>query len=205
MGTQLDFFEQNDAKVCKKLVKVLRWMTLVFPVLFLATAAGVFQIPYDDLALLSALGCVCTLGPGALQKLGVPVRIMKYVSILSVGLVVMLLGGNSAVGIYMTYGLAMLFSCMFFDTKFTKQISAVSYVFLLISLFLRSQNVRQIEYPTNMEWFLTRSAGFTIEQIVMSVVFVNIAGASRKLLENCTVQSKWRPLSLSARRFPESL
>ena len=184
MGTQLDFFEQNDAKVCKKLVKVLRWMTLVFPVLFLATAAGVFQIPYDDLALLSALGCVCTLGPGALQKLGVPVRIMKYVSILSVGLVVMLLGGNSAVGIYMTYGLAMLFSCMFFDTKFTKQISAVSYVFLLISLFLRSQNVQQIEYPTNMEWFLTRSAGFTIEQIVMSVVFVNIAGASRKLLEN---------------------
>lgn len=49
---------------------------------------------------------------------------------------------------------------------------------------LRSQNVQQIEYPTNMEWFLTRSAGFTIEQIVMSVIFVNIAGTSRKLLEN---------------------
>ena len=57
METQLDFFEQNDAKVCKKLTKVLRWMTLVFPVLFLATAAGIFQIQYDDLALLSALGC----------------------------------------------------------------------------------------------------------------------------------------------------
>ena len=35
-----------------------------------------------------------------------------------------------------------------------------------------------------MEWFLTRSVGFTIEQIVMSVVFINIAGTSRKLLEN---------------------
>ena len=184
METQLDFFEQNDAKVCKKLTKVLRWMTLVFPVLFLATAAGIFQIKYDDLALLSALGCVCTLGPGILQKFGTPVRVMKYVSIISVGLIVMLLGGNAAVGIYMTYGLAMLLSCMFFDTKFTKQISVISYFFLLMSLFLRSQNVKQIEYPTNMEWFLTRSAGFTIEQIVMSVVFVNIAGASRKLLEN---------------------
>ena len=184
METQLDFFEQNDAKVCKKLTNVLRWMTLVFPVLFLATAAGIFQIKYDDLALLSALGCVCTLGPGILQKFGTPVRVMKYVSIISVGLIVMLLGGNAAVGIYMTYGLAMLLSCMFFDTKFTKQISVISYFFLLMSLFLRSQNVKQIEYPTNMEWFLTRSAGFTIEQIVMSVVFVNIAGASRKLLEN---------------------
>ncbi len=184
MEVQLDFFEQNDAKVCKQLTKVLRWMTLVFPVLFLATAAGIFQIKYDDLALLSALGCVCTLGPGVLQKIGVSVKVMKHVSILSVGLIVMLLGGNSAVGIYMTYGLAMLLSCMFFDKKFTKQISIISYFFLLISLFLRSQNVRQIEYPTNMEWFLTRSVGFTIEQVIMSVVFINIAGASRKLLEN---------------------
>ncbi len=184
MGAQPDFFEQNDAKVCKQLTKVLRWMTLVFPVLFLATAAGIFQIKYDDLAVLSVLGCVCTLGPGVLQKTGVSVKVMKHVSVLSVGLVVMLLGGNSAIGIYMTYGLAMLLSCMFFDTKFTKQISIFSYFFLLISLFLRSRNVQQIEYPTNMEWFLTRSAGFTIEQIVMSVVFINIAGASRKLLEN---------------------
>ncbi len=184
MRAQLDFFEQNDAKVCKQLTKVLRWMTLVFPVLFAATAAGIFQIKYDDLAVLSALGCVCTLGPGVLQKIGVPVRIMKRVSVLSVGLVVMLLGGNSAIGIYMTYGLAMLLSCMFFDTKFTKQVCIFSYFFLLISLFLRSQNVQQIEYPTNMEWFLTRSVGFTIEQVIMSVVFINIAGASRKLLEN---------------------
>ncbi len=184
MDTQEDFFEQNDAKVCKKLIKVLRWMTLVFPVLFLATAAGIFQIKYNDLAVLSVLGCICTLGPGILEKIGLPVRVMKYVSIISVGLIVMLLGGNSAVGIYMTYGLAMLMSCMFFDKKFTKQISIISYFCLLLSLFLRSQNVQQIEYPTNMEWFLTRSAGFTIEQVVMSVVFINIAGASRKLLEN---------------------
>ncbi|MCM1237486.1 MAG: methyl-accepting chemotaxis protein, partial [Ruminococcus flavefaciens] len=184
MKRQIDFFEENDAKVCKNLTKVLRWMTLVFPVLFLATAAGIFQIKYNDLAVLSVFGCICTLGPGVLQKIGTPVRTMKYVSVISVGLVVMLLGGNSAVGIYMTYGLSMLFSCMFFDKKFTKQISVISYFFLIASLFLRSQNVRQIEYPTNMEWFLTRSVGFTIEQIVMSVVFISIAGTSRKLLEN---------------------
>lgn len=181
---QMDFFEQNDRNVCKRLAKVLLWMTLVFPVLFLATAAGVFQIRYLDLAVLSPIGCVCTVGPTVLQKAGVPVRVMKYVSVLAVGFVVMLLGGNSAIGIYMTYGLAMLFSCMFFDKKFTLRIAIVSYIFLIISLFLRSRNVAQIEYPTNMEWFLTRTVGFTIEQIVMSVVFINIAGASRAILEN---------------------
>ena len=189
MEEQKNFFEQNDEKVCKQLSKVLVWMTLVFPVLFLATALGIFQIKYKDLAILTPLGCVCTLGPWIASKVGVPARIMKYVSILAVGLIVMLLGGNSAVGIYMTYGLAMLFSCMFFDPKFTKKIAVCSYLFLVVSLFLRSQNVQQIEYPTNMEWFLTRTAGFTIEQILMSVVFVSVAGASRKILEggcSCT-------------------
>lgn len=180
----MDFFEQNNRKVCKRLAKVLLWMTLVFPVLFAATAAGAFQIKYDDLVILSAVGCVCTLGPTVLQKMGVPVKVMKYVSVLAVGFVVMLLGGNSAVGIYMTYGLAMLFSCMFFDKKFTLRIAVISYFFLLVSLFLRSQNVQQIEYPTNFEWFVTRSMGFTIEQVIMGVVFVNIAGTSRALLES---------------------
>lgn len=181
---QMDFFEKNNRMVCKRLAKVLLWMTLVFPVLFLATAAGVFQIRYPDLAVLSAIGCVCTIGPTLLQRAGISVDVMRYVSVLAVGFVVMLLGGNSAIGIYMTYGLAMLFSCMFFDKKFTMRISIVSYIFLIISLYLRSRNVQQIEYPTNMEWFLTRSVGFTIEQVVMSVVFVNIAGASRSILEN---------------------
>ena len=166
---QIDFFEQNNLKVCKRLAKVLLWMTLVFPVLFLATAAGAFQIQYTDLAVLSAIGCVCTVGPTILQRMGIPVEVMKYVSVLAVGFVVMLLGGNSAIGIYMTYGLAMLFSCMFYDRKFTLRIAIISYFFLIASLYLRSLNVRQIEYPTNMEWFLTRSLGFTIEQVVMGV------------------------------------
>ncbi len=180
----MDFFQKNEEEVCDRLVKVLRWMTLVFPVLFLATAAGVFQIKYRDLAILTPIGCICTLGPGVLKKAGLPARIMKYVSVLSVGVIVMLLGANSAIGIYMTYGIAMLFSCMFFDKKFTKQISVISYFLLVLSLYLRSRNVLQIEYPTNMEWFLTRTAGFTIEQVVMSVVFISVAGSSRKILEN---------------------
>lgn len=183
MEEQMNFFEQNDASVCDNLTRILRWMTLVFPVLFLATMVGIFQIPYGDLAVLSAVGCVCTLGPSAAKKAGMPVRTMKYVSVLAIELIIMLLGGNWTIGIYMTYGLAMLFSCMFFDKKFTTQIAVVSYFFLVASLFMRSRGVPQIEYETNMEWFLTRTVGFTIEQIVMSIVFINVAGTSRKLLE----------------------
>lgn len=184
MEVQMSFFEQNDKQVCARLSKILLWITLVFPALFILSAVGVFQIKFRDLGILSIPGCICTIGPTILQKIGISVGKMKYISVLAVGFVVMLLGGNSAIGIYMTYGLAMLFSCMFFDQKFTLRIAVISYFFLIISLYLRSLNVMQIEYPTNMEWFLTRSVGFTIEQVVMGVVFVSIAKASRALLEN---------------------
>ena len=105
----MDFFTLNDAKVNKRLVKVLLWMTLVFPALFILTAAGIFWIKYDDLIKLSVVGCFCTAGPFFLQKLGVPVKVMKYISILSVGFIVMLLGMNSSVGIYISYAMVQLY------------------------------------------------------------------------------------------------
>ncbi|MEY8392022.1 hypothetical protein D3Z36_03235 [Lachnospiraceae bacterium] len=178
------FFERNDADASKRLAKILLYMTLIFPVLFLCTAVGAFQIRFSDLWVITGIGCVCTIGPTVLQKMGVPVYIMKYISVIAVGIVVMIMGGNSGIGIYMTYGLAMLFSCMFFDKKFTLRISIIAYFMLVASLFLRSRTVQQIEYDTNMKWFITRTMGFTIEHIAMSAVFISIASGARKLLEN---------------------
>lgn len=106
MEAQLDFFEQNDEKVNKRLAKVLLWMTLVFPALFVLTAAGIFWIDYGALVRLTIIGCFCTIGPFVMSKFSVPVRIMKYVSVLAVGFIIMLLGMNSAIGIYITFGLA---------------------------------------------------------------------------------------------------
>ena len=115
MEAQLDFFEQNDEKVNKRLTKVLLWMTLVFPVIFVLTAVRIFWIDYGALVRLTIIGCFCTIGPYVLSKRNVPVKVMKYVGVLAVGFIVMLLGTNSSIGIYMTYGIAQLFSCMYFD------------------------------------------------------------------------------------------
>lgn len=184
MEEQMSFFERNDKQVCAQLAKILLWTTLVFPVLVILSAVGVFQIKYKDLAVLFLPWCICTIGPTVLQKIGISAGRMKYISVLAVGILVMLLGGNSAIGIYMTYGMAMLLSCMFFDQKFTLRIAVISFVLLVISLYLRSLNVQQIEYPTNMEWFATRSVGFAIEQVIMGAVFVSISKSCRRLLEN---------------------
>ena len=183
-GKNMDFFEQNDAKVNKRMTKVLLWMTLVFPALFALTAAGIFWIDYGDLTRLTIIGCFCTVGPFILQKLGVPVKAMKYVGVLAVGFIIMLLGMNVAIGIYITFGMAQLFSCMYFDKKFTVKISVITYIMLVISIYFRVQSSLQNDRPNDDLIFIPFMMGFTIEHILMSCVFISVAGASRKILEN---------------------
>lgn len=179
----MDFFTMNDEKVNKRLTKVLLWMTLVFPALFIFTAAGIFAIQYPDLIRLSIIGVFCTMGPFVLQKLGVPVKAMKYISVLSVGFIVMLLGTNSAIGIYMTRVLALLFSCMYFNKVFTIKVSIITYVMLFISIYFRvPDSVRTGNWP-NMT-FVPHMVGYTIEHVVMSFAFISFAGTLGKVLEN---------------------
>lgn len=163
---------------------VLLWMTLVFPVLFALTAAGVFSIDYGDLTRLTIIGCFCTVGPFVLQKSGVPVKIMKYVGVLAVGFIIMLLGMNSSIGIYMTFGMAPLFSCMYFDKKFTVKISVITYCLMFISIYFRVIDAVENGNAAPNLMFFSYMMGFTIEHILMSLVFVSVSGASRSLLEN---------------------
>lgn len=180
----MDFFTQNDAKVNKRITKVLLWMTLVFPALFALTAAGIFWIKYPDLIRLSIIGVFCTVGPFVLQRLGVPVKVMKYIATLAVGFIVMLLGTNSAIGIYMTYTLSMMFSCMYFDKKFTIKICIITYVMLFISIYLRVPDAVANGNAAPNLTFIPYMMGFTIEHVIMSFAFISLAGMSGKVLEN---------------------
>lgn len=177
-----DIFYQNDARVTKTAVKVLPWLILVFPLLIILSAVGIFQMQVGEMLIITAVAAVVTLGPGIAYKMNTPISIMKYVTTFALASLVALMATNAAIGIYMTYAFAMVFSLFYYDKKFTIRVSVVSYVLLVISLYFRSLDVQQIEYDTNFMWFFTRSLGFLFESIVMSLICVKIAELSHQLL-----------------------
>lgn len=177
-----NLFVQNDIRVTKTAVKVLPWLILVFPVLIILSLAGIFQAKLSELSVLTAIALVVTMGPGIAYKMNVPVHIMKYLTTFALGALVAIMATNSALGIYMTYAFAMVFSLFYYDKKFTLQVSAVSYVLLVVSLYFRSLSVQQIEYETNFMWFFSRSLGFLLESVVMSLICVKIADLSHQML-----------------------
>lgn len=182
MNMEENFFNENDKKVTKTAVKALRWLIFVYPVLIVLSLAGIFQAKIGELILLSAVGVVVTQGPGIAYKLHTPIHIMKYVTTFALAALVALMATNSAIGIYMTYGFAMVFSLFYYDKKFTIRVSVVSYILLVLSLYFRSLNVPQIEYETDMMWFISRSIGFLMESVVMSLICVKIADLSHQML-----------------------
>ena len=181
---QKDFFYENEVQVTKKAIKLLRWLILVFPAIMIFSVIGLFQSQIKDLLVMMAVGLVVTMGPTVAYRLGAPIGGLKYVSIIALGGLLTIMASNSSVGIYMTYGLPMVYSIFYYDKRFTLKIAGISYVLLVISLYFRSLGVQQIEFDTNFTWFVSRSVGFLIETVVMTLVCVKIAEAARKVLEN---------------------
>lgn len=182
--TDRSFFYENDMAVTKNMVRILRWLIVAFPAIMLFSAIGLFQSKISDLLVMTAVGLVVTMGPTIAYKAGVPIHILKYIVLVALCGLLTIMASNAAVGIYMTYALPMVFSIFYYDKKLTLQTSVISYLFLVLSLFLRSQGVKQVEFDSDFTWFVSRSVGFLIETVVMTLVCTRIAIGARKLLEN---------------------
>lgn len=176
------FFYENDVRVTRTAVKAVRWLILVFPMLILLSFIGIFQSKISDLLFLTFVAVIVTMGPTVAYKLNAPIGAMKYVTTIALGMLVALMATNATVGIYMTYALAMVFSIFYYDRKFTARIAIISYFLLVGSLYFRSLNIQQIEFDSNFEWFVSRSLGFLLEAIVMSIICIMIADISHNML-----------------------
>lgn len=177
-----NFFYENDVKVTRTAVRVVRWLILVFPALILLSLTGLFQSELKNLIPLTLIAVVVTMGPSIAYKLNVPIHTMKYVTTLALELLVVLMATDATIGIYMTYALAAVFSIFYYDKKFTLRIAVISYFLLVVSLFFRSLHVVQAEFDTSFIWFVSRSLGFLLEAVVMGIICVKIAEVSHDML-----------------------
>lgn len=182
--SEKQFFRENDERINNMVCKILLWLTLIFPVLFLLSFLGVFQLTIRELCILTPIGCVFIVIPTILKKMGVSAVVLKYCSVVMLSFVVAIMGTNSHVGIYITYILAMAISCLYFDVRFTKHIAVIGYVGMVIAVFIRAHSVILVEGDTVMSWFRGYVMGFTIEYIAMTAVFLTITKQSRRVLVN---------------------
>lgn len=179
-ASEKQFFRENDEHINNMVCKILLWLTLVFPVLFLLSFLGVFQLTIGELLILTPIGCVFTITPTILKKVGVSTVVLKYCSVVMLSLVIAIMGTNAHVGIYITYIIALAISCLYFDVRFTRHIAAIGYVCMVVAVFFRAHSVTLVEGDTVFAWFRGYTMGFTLEYIAMTAVFLTITKQSRR-------------------------
>lgn len=172
MNQKLSFFEENDQRVCRMMNRVLLYCIIAFPIMFLMSGIGVWQTSFKSLTIMTILGCTAIIASNVAYRMNVPIHVVKYMSTIAISIVVAVMGADETTGIFMTYGIGMALSCLFFDKKFTLHISIISYITMIISL------VFKYPYPT----CISRGLGFTLEFIIMSMVFIAMAKSSRIMM-----------------------
>ncbi len=174
MEDKKHFFESNDQKICMKISKILPFFTLAFPIILVMSILGIWDTKISNLAIETLIGLIGTFAPSIAMRLNVPIKHAKYISVIGIMLPIIAMGGDNTIGIYLTYTIGLAVSCMYFDKKFTRNIGIIGYILMLISVFFKVDMDAVV--------FLQCSLGFTVEYIVMSVIYFNIARSTRKLL-----------------------
>ena len=178
------FFLENDKRVNNMVRKILIWLTLVFPTLYLMSILGVFKVTIHDLLIITPIGCICTISPTILSKFKISTSVLKYFSVMSLAVVVAIMACNPSIGIYITYILALAISCLYFDPKFTRYIAFFEYLCMVVAVYIRAQSMDLTVGETAFSWFRGYITGYTIEYVALTAIFITIAKQSRKLLED---------------------
>lgn len=177
-------FEENKKKVNQSVCRGMAYAFWVFPAMLLLNAMGLFRFSENVVILLGIIGTFCTLSPMVLSKFVKNQDIIKYYALICMIILVSVLGTEYYVGIYITFILAPIASCLYFDKKFTVKILVLSYVGYLISYYFRCEQTRDILYPTETVWetYIPLAAGFTLEFIVCLIFLYRVSGRSHQLL-----------------------
>lgn len=179
-----DIFKANDRRVLRTLTRVMRWLWIMFPLIYFGNIVHLFQIDYGKLNVFTAIAFVILWIPTLIERMHAPLTLRRYFCVLGMGSIIAMLATNENIGIYMTYALAMVTSLLFFNPSFTFKISIVSYLLIVISLYFRAKGANNGEFSSDTLWWISRSAGFLIEAIVMTLVCTVIARHAHALLEN---------------------
>ena len=102
-----DIFEENERRVLCTLTRVMRWLWVTFPFIYLGNVVGLFQIEYRYLNISTAITLVVLWIPTFIERMNAPLILRRYFCVLGIACCIAMLASNANIGIYMTYALAM--------------------------------------------------------------------------------------------------
>lgn len=178
-------FKDNTKQVNRVLAQSLLWCSLGLIALLITNYMGLFHFKTNLLMIIVIAGFMACCMPFILFKTGVPDIFLKYYIHISVSILIGLMGMNNSVGIYITFILVPIISCLYFDRRFTLIIGVISYCTMTLAVYVNCAGKMEVIYYgwSHLKTFMLYMIGFTIEYFVAMMFIYQLARRSQRFLE----------------------
>jgi len=159
---------------------------VVVIVLTIAKWLDIFSFEGPLGVLIPVVGLFTALTPVILWYLKVPDNFLKYYMCIVIAVFIGTLGSFNGIGIYITFALVPIASCLYFDKKYTFFCSIFSYFVMTMAVYFNSAGKMEVEYYgwSHMRTFIAYMIGFTLEYIVVCIFLFQILKRADDLMEN---------------------
>lgn len=179
-----DMFEKNTKQVNRIIARMFIVCTALIIFLVICSYFGVFEFGYRYTMIMLIAGLGITISPSILIRF-LPDNVMKYYMLIALSVFIGILGTNNHIGIYITYVLVPVFSCLYFDPGLTARIGAFSYVVMGIAVYINSAGKYEVVYQgrPRMQMYIAYMLGFTAEYIVIGMILYFLVNRAKRMME----------------------
>ncbi|SET41043.1 HD domain-containing protein [[Clostridium] polysaccharolyticum] len=187
-----EYFNENDHQANRVTSYFIYVMTVVFSILFLLTHLKIIHTPAKALLLPFILTLFFNVILIFLRLLKASGNFTKYYCLIVTEVIIGILSTQARSGIFMTYIIAPLVSCIYFDKILTRRIAFFGYFMMIAGLAFRANAVVDSSLTTfsSLTWFITYGINFSFEYMILSLICYAIAFRSRNLLMNVFSRKK---------------
>ena len=111
--------------------------------------------------------------------------VTKYISLFGIELLIAFLSVRNNLCIYISYIIVPFLSCLYFNKKFTRNVTIICWIVMVITFYMRSKLVapKPVDGLTGMVWFAAYGCGSSIEYFVCAIIANFITHIARETLE----------------------
>lgn len=176
--------EKNTRQINQVIARMLALCSVALLIMTVLSFLGVFEFENEYIILILIPGLVISISPIILIRFAPP-SFMKYYMLILASLFIGMLGTSNHVGVYITYALVPIFSCLYFEPPLVVKTCIFSYLTMLASIFISTSDRYEVVLlgQSRISIFTAYALGFTIEYLIVSMVLLFLVRRAKKMME----------------------
>lgn len=176
--------EDNTRKINKLISKIYAICSIFIVFMAVCSWNGVFEFGNSYTWIVLIAGLFVSISPSVLINI-LSDNVIKYYMQIILVIFIAIMGTSDKIGIYMMYAVVPILSCLYFEPKFTKFVSVISYIAMAVSVYFKTDSMYEItvEGKSHIQLYIAYMLGFTIEYIIINIILNYMLKRATKIME----------------------